>query len=293
MAGSWRTFWWLFRRSFQCAYEDGCFGTAKGVAYSSLLSVFPLLTTTATLLVQANAIAVSYLISRLLFEAVPPGTEELVLRFFTVRGERPVSLLIAATLLSIWAASGAMTSLMEGFQAAYRIPTGRSFLRQRAVAVSLVLFSALPVLGASALMLLGERAERVAMGWLGLVPAGAELRGWLSLAGKLGRYLVAIGAIHLVNAGVYLFGPSRRQRWRDVWRGALVATVLWLAATWLFAWYVRHLANYNVLYGSIGAVIALLVWMYVLAAIALAGCEFNAERERLRHRLGEGAAAGR
>jgi membrane protein len=68
---------------------------------------------------------------------------------------------------------------------------------------------------------------------------------------------------------------------RVVWPGAFLATALWLLATSAFAWYVRNIANYNVLYGSIAAVIALLVWMYLLALIALLGCEYNAVRERL------------
>jgi membrane protein len=60
-----------------------------------------------------------------------------------------------------------------------------------------------------------------------------------------------------------------------------VATILWSAATMVFGWYVRNIANYNLLYGSIGAVIALLVWMYVLAVVALIGCEYNAVWEKL------------
>jgi membrane protein len=66
-----------------------------------------------------------------------------------------------------------------------------------------------------------------------------------------------------------------------VWPGAFVATTLWLAATLGFAWYVGHIAHYNILYGSIWAVIVLLIWLYLIACIALVGCEFNAERERL------------
>ena len=69
------------------------------------------------------------------------------------------------------------------------------------------------------------------------------------------------------------------------WPGAILATVLWLPATTGFAWYVRNITNYNVLYGSVGTGIALLVWMYLLAAIALFGCEFNAELERMRMAL--------
>jgi membrane protein len=74
--------------------------------------------------------------------------------------------------------------------------------------------------------------------------------------------------------------PLREQRWRYVWPGATLATVLWLLATSGFAWYVRHIGHYNVMYGSVGAGIALLVWMYLVSAIALIGCEFNAEYER-------------
>ena len=85
-----------------------------------------------------------------------------------------------------------------------------------------------------------------------------------------------------MTAGLYYFGPSRPQRWRFMWPGAMLATVLWLAATSGFGWYVRNIAHYNVLYGSVGAALALLVWMYLLAAIALIGCEFNAVYERSR-----------
>jgi membrane protein len=65
-----------------------------------------------------------------------------------------------------------------------------------------------------------------------------------------------------------------------VWPGAILATVLWMLATALFAWYIRNITNYNVIYGSVGTSMALLIWMYLLAAIALFGCAFNAELER-------------
>ena len=98
--------------------------------------------------------------------------------------------------------------------------------------------------------------------------------------GSLVRVPVALGAITLGAAILYRFGPNRPLRWRSVWPGAVLATVLWLGATTLFAWYARHIANYNVVYGGVAAVILLLVWMYVLAVIALIGCEFNAQCEK-------------
>ena len=275
-----RNFWWLFRRSLVLAYEDGCFGVAKGAAYSALFSFFPLLTATAAILVEANAEAISRILSRALFEVVPPGTESLVMYQFTVRGERSTALLVTASVISVWAATGLITSLMEGFRAAYHIPCGRSFLRERTIAVLLVFAAAVPAVGASALVLFGQRVERTALFWLGVIPQGVELQGWVQLAWRLARFGIAFTAIVLVTSVLYYLGPNRRQSWRRVWPGALLATILWFIATLGFAWYVGNIADYNVLYGSIGAVIALLVWMYVISAVALIGCEFNAELER-------------
>jgi membrane protein len=273
--------WWLFRRAFVASYEDGCFAIAKGAAYSALLSFVPVLTAVATILVQLNAERVSSLITRFLFNAVPPGAEELVQYSFTLRGEQPDSLLVAATLVSLWAAGGLMATLMDGFNAAYRLPSGRPFLRQRMVAILLVLIAATPVASASVLLVLGDRAERWVLSGLGVIPAGNQLRGGILIAGAFVRYALALGAIALATAFLFYVGPNRRQQFKMVWPGALLATGLWLVATVFFAWYVRNIANYNVMYGSVGAVVALIVWMYVLSVIALIGCEFNAERERM------------
>jgi membrane protein len=272
--------WWMFRRAVLAAYDDNCFGIAKGVAYSSLLAFFPGMTTLTAILVQANAPAVSKQIVELLFEVVPPGTEALVTKFFSQRGAQPVWLLVVAVLLSVWAASGAMISLMEGFQNAHRLPTGRHFLKQRGVAALLVFCVAIPVVAASALMLAGQDGEQAVLYWTGFFEEGRMLQPWILLVGRVVRYLVAFGGIALSTALLYLIGPNTKVRFRDVWPGALVATVLWLLATAGFGWYVRNIANYNVLYGSIAAAIALLVWMYLLSVIAFIGCEYNVQRQR-------------
>ncbi len=281
MRGRLRRFGWLLKRSFVASYEDGCFAVAKGAAYSALLSFIPVLTAVAAILVQFNAERVSRILSEFLFVVVPPGTEDLVQYGFEKRGERPIYLLITATLVSLWAASGVMTTLMDGFLAIYRIPNGRPFLRQRMVAIGLVLIGAAPVLLGSALLLLGGWIEQWVLTALGFLPVGEQVRGWVLVVGTFVRYTVALSSIAMATAGLYYYGPNRRQRWSAVWPGALLATNLWLISTICFAWYVRNIANYNVMYGSIGAVIAMLVWMYVLAVIALVGCEYNAERERM------------
>ena len=261
-------------------YEDGGLGIAKAAAYSALLALFPLVTTLTTLLAQANAEAVSRVIVGFLFQVAPPGTQD-VLKLQFALGERPAALLVGATLISIWAASGLMASLMEGFQAAYHIPRGRPILKQRGVAILLVFTAVVPAIGASALILFGDRIQARVLLWLGLLEVGEQLRGWVLWFGHVLRYAIALAALVLVTALVYYIAPNRQRRIRYVWSGAILATALWLVATSMFGWYVRNMANYNVMYGSIGAVIALIVWMYLLAVIALIGCEFNAENERL------------
>lgn len=272
--------WSRLSAASQSTYEDGCLGIAKGAAYSSLLAFFPVLTTLAAILVQANADAVARTIARLLYDVIPPGTEDLVRELFIVRGRRPTAILVGAVVLSVWASSGVMMSLMEGFRAIYRIPSGRSFVKERAVAMWLVLVAAIPLLGASALIVTGNRARRSFTEWLGLAGGGNDLRGWLQLAGQVLTFLIALGAIVVIMALVYYFGPNRKQSFRKVLPGAAVATVLWLLSTLAVAWYLRDISNYNVLYGGVGAGLALLVWSYVLSVITLFGCAFNAVYER-------------
>lgn len=262
------------------AFDDGIFGTAKGAAYSALLSFFPVLTSAATILLQSHAGFVSDIMERALSEIVPPGSEDLVVQQFRISGARPFALLVAAGIISVWAASGVIKSLIEGFQAAYRVPRNRSFLHQSGVAMLLVLGSAVPLLCASLLVVFGGQVETVVFHWLQVDPLLHPLFGALQWFSRVARYAVAFATTVMVTASLYYFGPYRRQRWRYVWPGAILATVLWLIATSVFAWYTRNIAHYNVMYGSVGAIIALLVWMYVLALVALLGCEFNAEYER-------------
>ena len=275
-----RTFFWLLRRSVVATFDDGCFGAAKGAAYSALLSFFPVLACAAAVLVQIRAEFVARIIERALSEIVPPDSVELVVEQFRVTGSRPLALLIVAGLISVWAASGVIKSLMEGFQAAYRVPRNRGFVRQNAVAIALVLLSAVPLICASLLVVFGSQAERAVLGWLKVDPVLNPLAPTWQWLSRMARYAVAFATTVVVTSVLFYFGPYREQRWRYVWPGATLATVLWLLATAGVAWDVRHIGHYNLMYGSVGAGIALLVWMYLTSAIALVGCEFNAEYER-------------
>jgi membrane protein len=272
---------YLLKRTVLSALDDGTFGIAKGAAYSALLSFFPILTSAATILLQTRADFVAHTLSGFLQQIVPPGSEDIVVNQFRVKGQRPVAILIFAAITSLWAASSVMKSLMEGFHAAYRIPRTRRFLHETGLAIGLVLLALIPLLGASGLVFFGTEIEQSVFRSLSMDPMLNPLAGLWTLLSRVARFIVAFCAVSSVTATLYYFGPYRKQYWWRVWPGAIFSTLLWLLATYGFAWYVRNITNYNVLYGSIGTGIALLVWMYVLAAIAILGCEFNAEYERM------------
>src|SRR5271165_3456546 len=134
----WARLWQLLKAAGDGLSKSNSFNSAKAAAYSALLSFFPVLTTLAAILVQARADQVSHLIASFLYDVVPPGSEDVVRTLFVVHGQRPVSLLVGAVVLAVWGASGAMSSLMEGFRATYHIPSGRPFLHEQGMAILLV-----------------------------------------------------------------------------------------------------------------------------------------------------------
>jgi membrane protein len=279
---SFRNLPFLLRRTLFAAIDDGLFGIAKGAAYSALLSFFPILTSVAVILVQTGAKYVQSGITRFLSKVVPPGTENVVLDQFRMQGKKPVALLVVAFLLSLWAASSVVKSLIDGFNSAYRVPRNRSMGGHIGIGILLVIFAGLPLLGASSLILFGNLVEVGVLKLMRVDPLLHPLEGWLRLISHVGRYGIAFGATCSLMAMLYYYGPYRKQQWKAVWPGAFLATILWLLATLGFGWYVRNISNYNLLYGSVGTSIAMLSWMYILALIALFGCEFNAESERMR-----------
>jgi membrane protein len=277
---------YLLRRTLVSSVDDGLFGVAKGAAYSALLSFFPVLTSAATILVQVRAEYVHRKLTMFLQQILPAGTEDAVTQQFSLQGQKPVALLVIAFTLSLWAASSVVKSLVDGFNAAYRVPRNRPVLGHIGVGVMLVIFSGIPLLLASSLILFGGQVESFVLNQMKVDPDLNPFAGWWQVLSRIMRYIVAFGATVSLTGILYYYGPYRKQRWAAVWPGAILATVLWLLATLGFGWYARTITHYNVLYGSVGSSIALLSWMYLLAAIALFGCEFNAEAERMIAALG-------
>jgi membrane protein len=182
-----------------------------------------------------------------------------------------MGLLFTTSLLTIWSASGAIISWMEGFRRAYQLPKTWGLLKERAIAISLVLMAGLPLFFATILVAFGSRIEtRI------LFHIGHEFGPLILLLWGAIRWLIAILTSIAVIQLIYHNAVPRTQPWHSVLPGAVLATAMWLLSTAFFGWYLQHYADYSVIYGSLGVGIALLVWMYLISLVVLIGAEFNA-----------------
>jgi len=263
----------LFRRAAWRAFEHDAFATAKAAAYSSILTLFPAFLVMASLLgVSQQADAFTLEISLVIGKVLPAGTTALALAYFNTSKIRPVHVIFSASLVMLTAASGVLVSWMSAFRRAYGIqgnPWG--FWKERAMAFLLIPIAAIPMGFATILVAFGNQFQN----WLAL-HTFYELRVAVLLVWTGGRWTIGMLTSIAVIALIYHLAIPRTQSWRRVLPGAMLATVLWFAATLCFGWYVTNYANYAVIYGSLAAVIALLVWLYLVSIVVLIGAEFNA-----------------
>ncbi len=178
--------------------------------------------------------------------------------------------LVISVLLAFWSAWSATGMLMTAVNICYGERESRSFVRFNLHAVALT--AALALFGIAALALLA-----VLPAALSLLPLPGD---WYE-AIALVRWPILAGIVVVALAIVYHYAPDRAQpRWQWVSWGALAATALWLLASAAFTIYVREVGSYDKTYGSLGAVIILLLWFYLSAYVTMIGAEFNAEIER-------------
>ena len=264
-------FWRLLRISVWRAFEHDAFATAKASAYSSILTFFPALLVLGSVLAtvrrgEVYLREISYALGRIL-----PAGATTTLAYLKGAAHRPVGLLITTSLLTIWTASGVIISWMEGFRRAYQLPKTWGLLKERLIAISLVLMAGLPLIFATILVAFGSRIETRVLFHIDHDFGPLVLLLWIAM-----RWIIAILTSIAVIALVYHNAVPRTQPWHSVIPGAALATAMWLGATAFFGWYLQSYADYSIIYGSLGVSIALLVWMYLISLVVLIGSEFNA-----------------
>ncbi len=269
-----RSFFLCVRRAvWQTLVHDGLL-VAKAAAYSAIVSLFPaMLVLAAIVAMLPGAEMLRHQIYVAMEQILPESSTHLIGSYFVGSTSRSIASVVSALLISFFAASGVVASLMEGFRRAERIPRAEwRVKRQRIVAFLLVPVSLVPLALAAALVIFGRiiahtLAEHV----------DTQVRGLVLLLWLLTRWSVALLTSVAMLAVIYRFSIPHSRRWHGVVPGASLATALWFPTTLAFGWYVTRYANYTAVYGSLGAGIATMAWLYIVCVAALIGAEFNAE----------------
>lgn len=267
-----RRFILKFRKAILQALEHDVVNTAKAAAYSGMLMLFPALLVLTTLLAQVQEGTTLVGGIRSIFEQfLPADTMNLLQSYLVTRRIYSAQLILSAMGLSVFAGLGMMLSLMEGFRRAYKIPhEGWGFGERRLRALLLVPIALVPLSIATVAIVFGRQIEL----WM-IDNAGHELRHIVLFFWRMVRWTVALVTGVTVLTAVYHFGTKRTERWFWVAPGAIAGTLLWFPTTLAFGWYVTRVADYSMFYGSFGAGIATLVWLYITAFSVLVGAELN------------------
>lgn len=274
----------MMHRPAMKALEHNALTVAQATAYSAIVTLFPGLIIAAALVGLLPFSMPLRLQLAIFFDRVLPPTVSPVLdAYFQTTRHTPQSVraMAGSLVVSIAGATSVMATLMEGFRRAYALPDKMSAWTVRWRALLLVPLSLLPFAVASAIVVFGNLVTI----WL-TQHIAHEVRGPVLVLALVLRWSVAVAGCVGILAVVYRRGtPMARHEgeepgmlpWREVIPGAGMATGLWFLATITFGWYVTRFANYSQVYGSLGAGIALLIWLYIVALCVLFGGEFNAQ----------------
>lgn len=247
------------------------FNVAAGLSYYFLLSLFPLLILLATLL---GYLPIPNLFNQTLdFAArfVPQEAMGLLRKILeSVLTPSRGGLLSLGVIGTVWAASSGFSSMIDALDIAYDARATRSMIKQRLLAIGLMFMTGGLMALSMVLTLVGNRAGH-------FIARVFHLSYAFELMWPYLRWGVIVGCIVLSLELLYFFGPNIKQRFKHSVPGALLGTMLWVLISEAVNVYVSHFANYSKTYGAIGAVIALMFWLYVSSIAILVGAEFNSE----------------
>jgi membrane protein len=182
-------------------------------------------------------------------------------------------LLFFGVAVALWSVSAVARTLTEAFNVAYQVAETRRWWKQLVLSLAFGPVLALVVIVSVALMLVGPQLVGSIAALVDLDELFVRLWGWL-------RFPVALLLLAVVLSVVYRFGPNAKQRFRSVVPGAALTVVLWAISSVGFSFYLANFANHGVTYGSLGAAVGLLFYLYLCASVVLFGAELNAAISR-------------
>lgn len=274
--------WAILKATGRRIGRDNLSALSAGAAFQALLTIFPALTAVVSIY---GLVADPNMVERQIATiqgVLPPEAVTLIATWLHALVQGPTKKfgigLIVSLLFAVWSMWSATTMLMTAVNICYGEQERRGFISFNLTALAL----------GAGLALLGFAA----LGLLAVLPAALALLpladGWGAVLGLV-RWPILAGIVLLALAIVYRYAPDRAQpRWQWISWGAAAATTLWIAGSIGFTIYVSDVGSYDKTYGSLGAIIILLLWFYLTAYVVLAGAELNAQIERQTARAAPG-----
>lgn len=260
--------------------EDNVFNGAAALGFFLTLAVFPGLIVLMSVIPYLPIDNVDEAIMRLVGQALPPDSavlvEDVVIK---VSSQQRGGLLSFSLLATLWIASSGMYAIMQQLNITYGVKEARGLIRGRATAIVLSLLFGVLVLGAFSLLVFGGSVQ----------PWVTERLGLPETLFALSRWIFVCVALLLGHAFFYKFGPNVEQRFRFITPGSVFGSIMLILASLVFSFYINNFGNYDATYGSIGAVIVLMFWLYIAGFVMLVGSEINV---LLEHYSPEGKRKG-
>jgi membrane protein len=266
----WKDILW---RTYGQIGDDRLLAVAAGVVFYGLLAIFPAVTAFVSLYgLFAKASTISDHLS-LAGGVIPSGGVEIIqeqINRITAKGDARLSLAFAFSLgLALWSANAGMKAVIDALNVTYNEKEKRGFIKLNLISLALTggaIFSLLVALGSIVV--------------LPLVLSSFGLGGWTETLLRILRWPVLICLVVFGLAVLYRFGPSRESpRWEWLSVGSVTAALAWLVGSALLSWYLANFANYDATYGSLGAAIGMMIWMWMSSIVILVGAELNSEIE--------------
>jgi membrane protein len=262
----WRDILW---RVLKGILEDRILYTSGGVAFFTLLSFFPAVATIVSIYGLVADVSTIHEHLTLLVGILPDGAITLIRNQMAHIVNHGGTLSLVFFIIALWSADSGVAALFDAFNVIYKEKERRSLL-------TLYGMTFLFTLAGMAFLLVVIGAVIVLPLVLAFLGMSTSAERFLSIV----RWPILLMILIPWLAALYRYGPSRRSaKWRWVTRGSAVAAVLWILTSILFSWYVASFESYNRLYGSLGAGVGFMVWIWLSVVVILIGAELNAEME--------------
>jgi membrane protein len=270
-----RPVWHITKLAISDFLADDMPTHAAALAYRVLFSLFPFLIFLTTLLGFLGMPELFDWMREQAAYVLPPAAMDLVNTVVTELETPQGGLMSVAVALALWSASAAVLGTINALNVVFDVKERRPTWKRITVSLVYTLALALMLVSAATMMITGPELLTWLTRYIGLDSFFVFLWAWL-------RWPVAVSLLILVVAIVYYAAPNLKQPFRIITPGAVIAVAAWIAASVAFAYYVQHFASYNKTYGSMGAVIVLLLYFFLSAAVMLFGAEVNAVLARER-----------